>query len=536
MRSLWIPGLLVLLIAIPLLLRPEGGDSGSADDTLVIVSPHNEAVRSEFTKGFQVWYRRETGRSVSLDWRAPGGTSEISRFLSSEYTASFQVYWTRDLGRPWTAEVEAAFDNKRIVPDGTPEDDTVAEAARRAFLDSEVGCGIDLFFGGGAYDFGVQAAAGRLVDCGILERHPEWFGGNSIPQYFGGEELWDEEGRWAGACLSAFGICYNVDSLRRLGVKTPPLRWVDLADPAYIGQVGLADPTLSGSAAKAYEMLIQQQMLLAASEPVAGDKAVATGWTRGLQIIQRAAGNARYFSDSASRVPLDVELGDAAIGMCIDFYGRFQSEAVRKDDGTSRMLYVTPKGGSSFGADPIGMLRGAPHRDLANVFIDYVLSLDGQKLWNFKVGTPGGPVKYALRRLPIRPQLYAAKYDAFRSDPGADPYREADGFVYHSEWTGHLFGAIRFIIRAMCIDSHDELRDAWRALVEFDFPPEATAVFGDMSAVDYSAASGHIRETLRSADKIEHVRLAKTLSDRFRAQYREARELVRRASRTSTAD
>ncbi len=526
MRSLWIFGLFVAIIATPLMLRPDSAESGSADDTLVIVSPHNEAVRSEFTKAFQAWYHRETGRTVSLDWRSPGGTSEISRYLASEYMASFEVYWTRGLGRRWTAEVEAAFDNKRVKPDGTPGDDTIAEAARRAFLASEVGCGIDLFFGGGAYDFGVQADAGRLVDCGILQRHPDWFGESSIPQYLGGEELWDQEGRWVGTCLSAFGICYNVDSLQRLRVKTPPARWIDLADPEYLGQVGLADPTLSGSAAKAYEMLIQQQMLLAARKMGAGDEAVAAGWTRGLQIIQRAAGNARYFSDSATKVPWDVELGDAAIGMCIDFYGRFQSEAVRKADGTSRMMYVTPKGGSSVGADPIGLLRGAPHRDLAKVFIDYILSLDGQKLWNFKVGAPGGPVKYALRRLPVRPELYAEKYNADRSDPEVDPYREADGFAYHGEWTGFLFGAIRFIIRAMCIDSHDELRDAWRALVGAGFPPDATAVFGDMSAVDYSAASANIRETLGSADKIEHVRLAKTLSDGFRAQYRRARALA----------
>ena len=43
------------------------------------------------------------------------------------------------------------------------------QMARRAFLTSDViGIGIDLFFGGGSYDFAQQAAAGRLVDSGFI--------------------------------------------------------------------------------------------------------------------------------------------------------------------------------------------------------------------------------------------------------------------------------------------------------------------------------------------------------------------------------
>jgi hypothetical protein len=78
----------------------------------------------------------------------------------------------------------------------------------------------------------------------------------------------------------------------------------------------------------------------------------------------------------------------------------------------------------------------------------------------------------------------------------------------------------------MCIDPHDELVEAWHALIEADFPPEATAVFSDVSAVDYAAASGPIRDAL-SGDKIAEVRLAKEIADRFRAQYRHAAELAR---------
>jgi len=527
-KSLLLLAAFLLVLAGPILLRPKNDFFSKADKTLVIVTPNNEAIRYEFTRAFGEYYFKKTGKSVRIDWRTPGGTSEISRYLASEYLAAFQNYWTKQLGRPWNAAVRGAFDNPAIQLAASPEKDSSPEqAVRRAFLVSNVGCGIDLFFGGGSFDLALQAAAGRLVDCGIVRAHPELFNARCIPQTVGGEPYWDPKGRWLGVCLGAFGICYNVDSLARLGINRPPAQWNDLAAPAYFGEVALSDPTQSGSVAKAFEMLIQQQMLLRSRKSAPDADAVREGWMQALRLIQEIAGNARYFTDSATRTPWDVESGDAAAGMCIDFYGRFQSEAVRKPGGFSRMKYITPVGGSSVGVDPIGMFRGAPDPALAREFIEFVLSADGQKLWNWKVGTPGGPVKYALRRLPIRPDLYAPEFAPFRSDPDVDPYRTADAFVYHPKWTSPLFQAISFIIRCMCVEPHDELSAAWRALIAAGFPPEASAAFYDVSNVDYAAASGPIREALRSPRKIAQVRLASSLEDSFRARYLRAAELAR---------
>ena len=78
----------------------------------------------------------------------------------------------------------------------------------------------------------------------------------------------------------------------------------------------------------------------------------------------------------------------------------------------------------------------------------------------------------------------------------------------------------------MCIDSHDELKEAWSALSAAGFPPEAMAVFEDVSAVNYATASGRIKESL--GDKIKEVQLAKELADGFRAQYRRAAEMARK--------
>jgi iron(III) transport system substrate-binding protein len=184
--------------------------------------------------------------------------------------------------------------------------------------------------------------------------------------------------------------------------------------------------------------------------------------------------------------------------------------------------------------DPIGLFRGAPHQAVARSFIDFVLSPEGQKLWNWKVGAPGGPDRYALRRLPILPALYSPDLRQFRSDPDIDPYALAKTFTYHGEWTGALFRPIAFIVRVMCIDSHDELAAAWRDLRVAGFPPEAVATFEDVSAVSYSAASKEIRKAL-GGDKIQEVKLAKELADRFRKQYNLAAKQARNSPKWQTA-
>ncbi|HWB61310.1 MAG TPA: extracellular solute-binding protein, partial [Chthoniobacteraceae bacterium] len=345
LKRYWLLAAFILVLAGPLILRPKKSlptaTSGGAEPTLVIISPHNEAIRYDFARAFDDYYFAKHGQHVHVDWRTPGGTSEISRYITSEYIAAFENYWKNQLHR---TESPTGFDNPK-----TPQDNSPATQARKEFLASNVGCGIDLFFGGGSFDFIQPAEAGRLVDSGVIAAHPELFNSKTIPQTTGGEPYWDPQGRWIGACLSSFGICYNTDLLRLLKIDNAPSQWADLADPRYFGEIALADPNQSGSVGKAFEMLIQQQMLEA--------KSPAEGWARAMRLIMKISANSRYFTDAATKIPFDVEEGNAAAGMCIDFYGRFQSEFVRRPDGTSRMQYVTPAGGSSFGVDPIGMLR-----------------------------------------------------------------------------------------------------------------------------------------------------------------------------------
>ena len=532
MRRAFLLFALVAVVALPFLLRPKKAGMGRADETLVIITPHNEAIRYEFSQGFQEWYRNKTGKTVVIDWRVIGGSSEIARFLDSEYVSSFQNYWTKELGKPWSLEVQAAFANAKLAKDAG----ALAQEARQVFLGSGVGCGLDVFFGGGSFDFIRQADAGRIVDAGVLQSHPEWFNDNVIPQSYTGEPYWDKQGRWFGPVLSGHGMLYNLDSLARLGVTEPPREWADLQDPRLQGEVALCDPTKSGSISKGFESLIQEQIYLEwarlaeeTGKPRAEleQEAVRRGWDRGLKMIQRIGANGRYFTDTSQKPPIDVAAGNCAVGMCIDFYGRYQEQSGNERSGKHRLGYASPPGGTVLSPDPVALMRGAPHREVAVAFIEYTLSMEGQKLWNFKPGTPGGPKRYALRRMPIRRDFYTeGAFIAARSDPDDNPYGALNPLVYKPAWTGGIFREMAFVIRVMCLDPHPELVSAWRDIIRAGRSEAALAEMSDLSVVSYEQMISRVKPALNSKNKIDEVRLANELTSHFREQYLKAAEMA----------
>ncbi len=550
-RNLFILGLLAVIIALPFIFRrePPAGAWQPGDPVLVVVTPHNEAIRYEFARAFSLWHDEKYGEPVKIDWRNVGGTTEILRYLQSEYTTAAQA-WARRGNKPWPAGGAAALTETRP-PAATPApDSTLSEADLAQQLDlyrsfravddpSELTCKIDLFFGGGQFDHdrafargftvaplhdGIKASPALLQSVEAIKESLKF-----IPEKLSGE-IWHTPTLFGNA-LSTFGIVYNVDRLAELGVKNPPTRWDDLADPVYFRQVGVVDPTKSGSIAKAFELLIHQKVhdrvkaflissgiapeavdtTIAANEkrigtrwtdPIPDDlkayqQAIEDGWLDGIRLVQAIGANARYFTDSGSKSPIDVSIGDAAVGMAIDFFGRVQSQKSTAPDGRERMIYVTPVGGTSVSCDPISLLRGAggngrtPEerekiRLVAVRLIEFVLSKEGQKIWNYRVGAPGGPEQYALRRLPIRRDFYPGD-DSIKDDearraiqaaherhrphmtdpidqPDVNPFALAEQFTYYRRWTGSHFGIQRDLVRAMCMDSGDELRAAWRVI------------------------------------------------------------------------
>src|SRR5438477_11930786 len=180
-----------------------GLDAAAAGNRVVIISPHNEAIRYEFARGFDRWHGLQFGEGATLEWRDVGGTADALRFVQSEFAAK---------------------------PDGI---------------------GIDIFFGGGSEPFLLMADR-KLAQP--YEPPPEVLAG--IPRSFNGIEVYDAGHAWYGAAPSGFGILQN--RLVQQRMKLPFVtRWEHLAQPELRGWVGLGDPRNSGTMNNMFEAVLQ---------------------------------------------------------------------------------------------------------------------------------------------------------------------------------------------------------------------------------------------------------------------------------------
>lgn len=453
---------LAVLIGLPLWLRPRASATRDDDRRLIILSPHNEQIRVEFGDGFSAWHESHYGEPVNVIWNTPGGTSDIRRMLLAQYRAALRS--------------------------GGP-----------------LGGSADLLFGGGSYEFIELRKPIEVVVDGETRSTtvlaPVEFDESFLREVYGevnligDDPLWDAEGHWFGVALSGFGIVFNREALVKLGIPEPT-RWADLGDPRMLGHVSLVNPAQSGSISTAFEAILLRR-----------------GWDVGWAILRRAAANARSFSASSARGPIDVAQGDAAAGICIDFYGRFEAQAVLEAGGGDRVGYVDPAGETRIDADPIAMLRGAPDPELARRFIEFALSEAGQALWQFKprgVSDPRasraagetddartlGPRHFELRRMPIRQSMYRPPHFQRLVDQ-VNPFEIATA-VKNPDRNGRALIAPLF--SAMAIDSHHELRQAWQAIIAHPAFPAAAERAGDRPAMAGDTTDPVLREMLERFD------------------------------------
>ncbi len=499
----------VLLIILPVVLRPSADWSPDAPESLVIITPNSEQIKYEFEHAFRKWYREHRGRDIAIDWRSPGGTSDIVRYIGDRFEAEFRLYALEN-GMDWDRDTAAAFKDSKLAAADHP--------ARRLLLESNIGIGIDLFFGGGTYDQAKFASIGYAVDAGVKDRHPDWFTGDVIPMNFAGEQIYDQEGRYYGYCLSSFGIAYNFRRIRELGINAPE-NWTDLTDPAFFGTLVLADPTKSGSITKCYEMILQQAMAEFGPEQ---------GWLEGFRRIKLLTANARSIADSAGKVVRDVSSGEAAAGVCIDFYGFSEAEWARQRTGEPTMTYVMPRGGTAVTADPIQLLRGAPNPDAAKDFIDFLLSKEGASIWLQKPGTPGGPVRYVQLRPTVRRDSPREIPEEYLALPDYRPYDLGGTFEYKSAWTGRYFSLIRVLIKCAALDPEDDLRAAWKAILDNGGPDANPEAMAELLAlpVSYEAAADEAKALNGTPAEAAAARTRWT--EAARAGYLRAAELARK--------
>lgn len=287
---------------------------------------------------------------------------------------------------------------------------------------------IDLIFGGGTDSLMELARAGILQPTQLS---PEIT--NALPERLGGVQLYDKERRWYTAALSAFGIVVNRVAAKQLGIPTPST-WRDLANPVYFDLVGAADPRKSGSMHAMYEVILQ-----------------GYGWDAGWELLGSIARNVRSLSGTASQVGKDVGTGEVVVGIAIDTYA---GDLIRQF-GAERIEFVAPTDYTSVNGDGIALISGAPHPNLAREFIEFVLSETGQKIWYLKVGSPGGPRRFEMGKLPILPSVYGS--GPSNSVLKGPPDSWTNVLAYNSTLAGERWNLVNDLFGVFIIDVHDRL-------------------------------------------------------------------------------
>lgn len=314
--------------------------------------------------------------------------------------------------------------------------------------------GVDLLFGGGTDPYETLKQKGLLVrydpPAAVLA---------GVPETIGGFPILDCDRMWFGTALTGFGIVFNakvfetVPVLRALaGVRFT--RWEDLARDELDGWVGGADPRGSSSYHTFYEILLQQ--------PGPGR------FERGMELARRLSANVRSYTKFSAEIPKLCTVGQIACAPTIDQYALAQIEKVGPAMGFS-----LPDGQTLVNADAAGILKGAPNRETAEQFIDFLLSPEAGRLWLLRRGEAGGPRRFQLNRASVRPDLYAET--AGRSEVTVNPFLQHQLEGYDFALASRRWTVLNDFLGAVLIDTGADLARAMRACRSLAGEPRAAA-------------------------------------------------------------
>ncbi|RYE34252.1 MAG: extracellular solute-binding protein [Hyphomicrobiales bacterium] len=175
------------------------------------------------------------------------------------------------------------------------------------------------------------------------------------PETIAGYPVNDPENRYLGFAVSGYGLVYNAAYLTARGLPVPR-NWADLAAPVYAGHIGLTSPGRSGTTHLMVEALLQ-----------------SLGWERGWALWSAIGGNLATITARSFGVTAGVARGRFGIGISIDFL----TEAGTAEGEGNR--FVLP-GETLFAPASIARLATSPNPKEAELVIDFVLSLAGQKM------------------------------------------------------------------------------------------------------------------------------------------------------------
>ncbi len=346
--------------------------------------------------------------------------------IQQEYLPAFKAHYQKK----YKTEIQVDW----IDQGGTSDD---IRYVRAKYAKNPKSCGIDVFWGGGTTTF-VELNNDKFLAPFPLpaELKPQ------IPMMVGGVPLYDQTGTWYASAMSSFGIFYNKKVLMFEDLKVPTL-WAHLGAPKFYNNITVADPRRSGSAT-AMNLIVLQSL----------------GWDKGWEMLTTIAGNAKQFTHSSSAPIKAVVSGDVAATMAIDFY----ANAKISDLGAKNLGFALPEGQTVMDPDPIAILKGAPNRVPAMRFLEFVLSARGQKILILPKGVENGPKLTSLGRMAINKAAYEETKGIRKTD--VNPFTMSNFLKMELEKSSKMQRVFIDLIGAIHIDTHRELRKAWKKIIK----------------------------------------------------------------------
>ncbi len=325
-----------------------------------------------------------------------------------------------------------------------------------AFWDQVVKAGgVDVLWGGGPTLFDQMQRDGNLEPLNsthmlsVLARVPNEIAGADMKR-----NNTENQTIWVAAAISSFGFTINKAFLSAYGLPTPK-NWTDLAQPIWgsllpTATIAMGDAPRTTSNTRIYEIMTQ-----------------GMGWNAGWVNLARMAGSARLYTGSVE-TQAGVENQQVGVGMSIDYYG-YSSQV-----NNPQCQYVLPENQTIVNGDPIAIAKGTSKLALAEGFVDFVLSAEGQAYW-FTAGINRMPVlesAFQTATGKLHPDLYAA-FNKTVTNHGID-FNDTLSLLTNAAYI--------FYFEAVFNNAHDKLEATWKALVDAYYKGNITPTQLDMLA------------------------------------------------------
>ncbi|MGL4859362.1 MAG: ABC transporter substrate-binding protein [Enterobacteriaceae bacterium] len=175
-----------------------------------------------------------------------------------------------------------------------------------------------------------------------------------LPQF---QDPAKRKGNYSSAVyIGILGFGVNTERLKEKGLPEPTC-WKDLTNPAYKGEIQIADPQSSGTAYTALATFVQ----------LWGDQ-------QGFEYLKQLNSNISQYTKSGIAPARNAARGESTIGI-----GFLHDYSLEKEKGAPLKL-VAPCEGTGYEIGGVSIIKGARNMENARLFVDWALSKEAQEL------------------------------------------------------------------------------------------------------------------------------------------------------------